>query len=83
MPAREARKRGPRTAYGDGELTQLIRGVLEASPRLGEGYRKVWAQLRARVLRLMRRANLLAPPGAAVPTGPRPTTEPSPPTCLT
>ena len=43
MPAREARKRGPRTAYEDGELTELIRGVLEASPRLGEGYRKVWA----------------------------------------
>ena len=48
MPAREVRKRGPRTAYEDGELTELIRGVLESSPWLGEGYRKVWAQLRAR-----------------------------------
>jgi hypothetical protein len=62
IPARETRKRGPRTAYGDGEVTELIRGVLEPSPRLGEGYRKVLAQLRVRgirtsrapVLRLMR-----------------------------
>ncbi len=69
IPAREARKRGPRTAYRDGELTELIRGVLETSPWLGEGNRMVLAQLRARgirtrrarVLRLMRQANLLAP----------------------
>ena len=79
MPAREARKRGPRTAYGDGELTELIRGVLEASPWLGDGYRKVLAQLRARgirtsrarVLRLMRRANLLAPTRGGNAHGPK------------
>jgi putative transposase len=47
----------------------MIRGVLARSPFLGEGYRKVWARLRhegirtskARVLRLMREANLLSP----------------------
>ena len=91
MPAREARKRGPRTAYGDGELTELIRGVQEASAWLGEGYRKVWAKLRARgirtsqarVLRLMRQANLLASTRGGNAHGPKPTTEPSPPTCLT
>ena len=79
MPAREARKRGPRTAYEDGELTELIRGVLESSPWLGEGYRKVWAQLRARgirtsrarVLRLMRQANLLAPTRGGNAHGPK------------
>ncbi len=79
MPVREAQKRGPRTAYGDGELTELIRGVLEDSPWLGEGYRKVWAQLRARgirtsrarVLRLMRQANLLAPTRSGHAHGPK------------
>jgi hypothetical protein len=46
-----------------------IREVLAASPFYGEGHRKVWARLRfqevrtskARVLRLMREAQLLAP----------------------
>lgn len=50
-------------------MTTLIRDVLDASPFVGEGHRKVWARLRAkqvrvgrgRVLRLMREANLLAP----------------------
>ena len=63
------RKRGPRTAWTDAELTGHIRQVLAASPFVGEGYRKVWARLRlmgirtsrARVLRLMRAAHLLAP----------------------
>jgi len=63
------RKRGPKTALSDQELTALIRGTIAASPWLGEGYRKVWAQLRTkgirvgkrRVLRLMREANLLSP----------------------
>jgi len=62
-------KRGPKTAWNDTELTQHIRDVLATSPWLGEGYRKVWARLRqagirtsqARVLRLMREANLPAP----------------------
>jgi putative transposase len=62
-------KRGPKTAWTDDELTELIRGVLASSPFVGEGYRKVWARLRQegihtskrRVLRLMRHANLLSP----------------------
>ena len=64
------RKRGPKTLYDDDELTNLIRKVLRESPFVGEGHRKVWARLRvlenvrtskARVLRLMREADLLAP----------------------
>ena len=68
-PAELPRKRGPKTAWSDAELTEQIRAVPSASPWLGEGYRKAWAQLRqvgirtsrARVLRLMREAGLLAP----------------------
>jgi putative transposase len=62
-------KRGPKTRWSDAELVAEIRAVLGASPFLGEGHRKVWARLRwqgvrtskARVLRLMREAQLLAP----------------------
>jgi putative transposase len=64
-----ARKRGPKPRWSDEELLEKIRAVLAASPFLGEGHRKVWARLRwqevrtskARVLRLMREAKLLAP----------------------
>jgi transposase InsO family protein len=64
-----ARKLGPKTAHSDEELTALIRAELEDSPFVGEGHRKVWARLRVagvrtslrRVLRLMRKAGLLAP----------------------
>jgi len=50
-------------------LLEKIRGVIVASPFHGEGHRKVWEWLRfqevrtpkARVLRLMREAQLLAP----------------------
>lgn len=35
------RRRGPTTAYSDAALTEAIRAVLAASPRTGEGYRKV------------------------------------------
>lgn len=53
----------------DLELLREIRGVLEDSPFVGEGHRKVWARLRRRgvrtsrkrVLRLTREAGLLAP----------------------
>lgn len=31
------RKRGPKTAFTDAELTEQIRGVLAASPFVGEG----------------------------------------------
>lgn len=77
-PAPSLRKRGPKTAYTDDALTGHIRGVLAASPFLGEGHRKVWARLRvqgirtskARVLRLMRAAGLLAPHRATRVMGP-------------
>ena len=66
----ELRKRGPRTLFTDQELTERIRQEIAASPFTGEGHRKFWARLRmagvrtskARVLRLMREAQLLAPP---------------------
>jgi transposase InsO family protein len=72
------RKRGPKTAWTDAELTEQIRAVLARSPFVGEGYRKVWARLRLagvragkpRVLRLMREANLLAPTRTGQPHGP-------------
>ncbi len=62
-------RRGPKTNFSDAELVEKIRAVLAASPFYGEGHRKVWARLRfqevrtskARVLRLMREAELLAP----------------------
>lgn len=68
-PTLEQPKRGPKTQWTDAELTQLIQETITTSPWLGEGYRKVWAQLRfqdirvckRRVLRLMRLANLLSP----------------------
>jgi putative transposase len=73
-----SRKRGPKTAWTDAALTEHIRSVLAASPFLGEGYRKAWARLRlagirtsrARVLRLMRAAGLLAPTRRGGPHGP-------------
>jgi transposase InsO family protein len=61
---------GPVTSISDDDLVQLIGLVLVASPFAGEGYRKVRARLRRehgvqvsgkRVLRLLRRAGLLAP----------------------
>ena len=69
----ESRKRGPRTAWTDEVLTERIREQIAASPF--SGHRKVWARLRvagirsskARVLRLMRQAQLLVPQRLAVP----------------
>jgi transposase InsO family protein len=71
------RKRGPKSAWSDAELVELIRQVLASSPFVGEGYRKVWARLRLggirtsrrRVLRLMREASLLAPTRLGHPHG--------------
>jgi len=62
-------KRGPRPVVSDEELVAAIRADLETSRFSGEGHRKVWARLRLqgirvsrkRMLRLMRRYNLLAP----------------------
>ena len=73
------RKRGPRTGPTDAELTTRIRTLLTTAGFHGEGHRKVWARLRrqevrtskARVLRLMRLANLLAPQRVGRPHGPR------------
>ncbi len=74
-----ALRRGPKTALSDEGLTGKIREVLESSPFVGEGHRKVWARLRyqgvrtsrARVLRLMRESSLLAPTRVGKPRGPR------------
>src|ERR1700693_4817287 len=68
-PGRVLGRRGPKTAWSDTVLLEKIREVIAASPFYGEGHRKVWARLRfeevrtskARVLRLMREAQLLAP----------------------
>ncbi len=68
-PERPATKRGPKTRLSDDELTAKIRTVIETSPFVGEGHRKVRARLAAgdvfagkgRVLRLMREADLLSP----------------------
>jgi transposase InsO family protein len=62
-------KRGPRPRIADEDLLERIREDLEKSPFQGEGHRKVWARLRRagvrvgrkRVLRLMRKSNLLSP----------------------
>ncbi|MBB2162924.1 IS3 family transposase [Gluconacetobacter sacchari] len=62
-------RRGPPGAADDAELVAKIRAIIEASPFMGEGYRKIWARLRfsgvrtaaRRVLRLMRDNGLLAP----------------------
>jgi len=78
-PAELHEKRGPKTPWSDAELVEKIRAVLAASLFLGEGHRKVWARLRwqevrtskARVLRLMREANLLAPTRVGHAHGPK------------
>lgn len=68
-PATVRAKRGPKTGIADAGLPDRIRADLDASPFKSEGHRKVWARLRragvkvgrARVLRLMREAQLLSP----------------------
>nr|WP_306341651.1 IS3 family transposase [Myxococcus xanthus] len=77
--AAPAARRGPKAALTDEALLEAIRGVLAAAPFLGEGHRKMWARLRAqgvrtskaRCLRLMREAGLLAPGRARRVLGPR------------
>ncbi len=76
---RESRRPGPQPKISDRELAEEIRKVLKASPFVGEGYRKVWARLRAkdirvaprRVLRVMREAELQAPTRAGHAHGPK------------
>jgi transposase InsO family protein len=69
-PERPQAKRGPKPAYSDAQLLELVQADLAASPFSGEGHRKVWARLkygqgiavsRKRVLRIMREHNLLSP----------------------
>lgn len=64
------KRRGPRPPIPDGQLLDLVRADLAASPFRGEGHRKVWARLRVlkgirvarkRVLRIMRENHLLSP----------------------
>ena len=65
----EHRRRGPVGPCPDAELVEHIRGQILASRFHGEGYRKIWARLRAlgirtserRVRRLMGANGLLAP----------------------
>jgi transposase InsO family protein len=78
-PAAVPQKRGPKPRWSDVELLEQIRAVLAATPFLGEGHRKVWARLRwqgvrtskARVLGLMRDAQLLAPTRGGHAHGPK------------
>jgi putative transposase len=49
--ARPLRKRGPVGALGDAELRAAIHQVIDSSPFVGEGHRKVWARLRRRGIR--------------------------------
>jgi transposase InsO family protein len=73
------RKRGPVGACSDEELAGHIRRVIEESPWIGEGHRKVWARLRfegirtarRRVLKMMREHDLLAPTRLGRARGPK------------
>jgi transposase InsO family protein len=77
MPAAPAGRRGPKPVITDAVLVEAIRAVLAATPFHGEGYRKVRARLAhrglavsgKRVLRLMRRHQLLAPRRLGPPNG--------------
>src|SRR5688572_5552139 len=76
--ARVPQRRGPKGPDSDETLLAAVREVLDTTPFVGEGHRKVWARLRhrgirtskARVLRLMRGAALLAPTRPGRPHGP-------------
>lgn len=76
LPGRPGPKLG---IVADDMLLEAIRAVLAASLFHGEGYRKVWARLRARdvrvdrdrVRRLMGRAGLLVPQRTGSPHGPK------------
>src|ERR1039457_6141854 len=69
QPNTIARRPGPVGACSDAELAGHIRQQIEASHLHGEGYRKLWARLRAsgvrasprRVRRVMRENGLVAP----------------------
>jgi len=77
--AAPARKRGPAGACTDEQLLAHVRRIIAATVWVAEGYRKVWARLRAeglrtsarRVLRTMNAHGLLAPVRALGGRGPR------------
>jgi putative transposase len=77
--AAPARKRGPAGACTDEELLAHVHRIIAATVWVAEGYRKVWARLRAeglrtsarRVLRTMREHGLLAPVRVLGGRGPR------------
>jgi putative transposase len=76
-------KRGPKTLLSDQDVADQIREIQLATERdlgwHGEGYRKAWARLQSRgvriskrrVLRVMRVHGLLAPSRTGAPRGPR------------
>ncbi len=78
-PGPPPQRRGPKPRWSEEALLAQIRAVLDPSPFLGEGHRKVWARLRVagvrtskgRVLRLMRQAQLLAPTRVGHAHGPK------------
>ena len=47
----EPKKRGPQGPCTDDQLAEKIRELLKVSPFHGEGYRKMWAQLRKKGIR--------------------------------
>jgi len=73
------RKRGPLGACSDEDLVAHIHRVIQSSPFHGEGYRKVWAKLRIknirvskeRIRRVMREHHLQAPHRAGQAHGPK------------
>ena len=75
----EPKKRGPQGPCTDDQLAEKIRELLKASPFHGEGYRKMWAQLRNkgirtspdRVRRVMGEHGLQVPQREGRPRGPR------------
>ena len=75
----ERKRPGPEGFHSDGEILDGIRQALVQSPFTGEGYRKLWAQLRLRgirtspqrTLRIMRENNLLARQRPSRPRGPK------------
>jgi transposase InsO family protein len=77
LPVAPAGRRGAKPGITDAVLVEAIRAVLAATPFHGEGYRKVRARLAhrglavsgKRVLRLMRRHQLLAPRRLGPPNG--------------
>lgn len=78
-PAGPPRRRGPKPRGSDEALLAALRTVLTAAPFRGEGHRKVGARLRwqgvrtskARGLRLMREAQVLAPTRVGHAHGPK------------